>query len=127
MAVTYWHWYGPPSGQNSVEHVVAYTHPVVDALESHARRIGIQADVLLAARSDVRTGQAQIKVYPRKSQGGYPYLDAYVVLEDGNGGAAAESIEMGADREYVNKKTGKVTRYTIPGKYVLHDAAGLPR
>jgi len=110
-------------GTKTIERFMAGIGPVQDALDFHAHAIFARAEVGLAAvRSEPGyTGNlnAELKIE-------HGDVDAYVVLHDpldNTSPGAAASIEYG---HYLGRR-GLPGRPWIPGKWIVHDAAGIPR
>lgn len=107
------------SGNGSVEDIVTHTKVVHDSLRAHAAPIRARAASNLETRSHRRTGDAQVGMYGPPNG---TLLDWYVYLSDPNDFKAAASIEFGHNNVHpVTKKVSKVE-----GKWIIHDAAGLP-
>lgn len=92
------------SGRRKLEYVVAVAKETQAALDRAATERGIEAEALLNARADERTGGAQIEI----DQGD---VDRYVVLDDENGEGAALSIEYGRGAGEKTLPNGRVIRW----------------
>ncbi|WP_430517305.1 DUF5403 family protein [Glutamicibacter creatinolyticus] len=108
-------------GSGSVEDIVSHHRSVHAALDHHQMIIAAKARSNLETRAHRRTGSFQVG-----TKGSPPTkLDRYIYLSDtgeGNWWSSAASLEFG----HWAGKPGSSGRTWVPGKWILHDAAGIP-
>lgn len=115
-------WEGPDHGKGSVDDVVSHADVVKSALKRHGMKIYHRAEAKMHAHRD----EGHFSVSTMQAGWGKVKLDFYIVLEDSD--PQDGSFKSAASLEYghwnIHPKTKK--RTWVEGKWILHDAAGLP-
>lgn len=114
-------WEGPDRGKGSVDDVVSHAEVVKSALKRHGMPIYHRAESALHAHRD----QGHFEVTTMQAGWGSK-LDFHIILQDNDPDSG--SFRSAASLEYghwnIHPRTGK--RTWVDGKWILHDAAGLP-